>query len=105
MIIHGKIPKSSKDQLSIVSPLFNSDDSSSQLLPVYAVCQAQDRSIPVRLMNTSNVDIELQAGQKVGEFYPLVQVLCSDQVSLHASVNLDLSCGTLSQSDIAHQLE
>ena len=105
VITHGNFLKSSKDQLGMASPLLGSDKPLCKLLPVYAVCQAQDRNIPVRLMNTSNVDAELQAGQKVGEFCPVVEVLCSDQVSLSQSDDLHLSCGTLSQSDIAHQLE
>ena len=47
------------------------------ILPAYLVCQANSVrlinlvcSVPVRLMNTSSLDIELQAGQKVSEFCP-----------------------------------
>ncbi len=43
------------------------------LLVAYSVSQANFRSIPIRLMNTSNIDFELQAGQKVVQFSPLVE--------------------------------
>ena len=52
----------------MVSPISDNFTLPSSILAAYSVCQVQGRTLPVRIMNTSNVDIELHAGQKVGEF-------------------------------------
>ena len=70
----------SEDQLGIIFPCSAAENSSlpSHILSAYSVCQANSRGAPVRLMNTFNFDIELHAGQKVGEFCPLVEVPAID---------------------------
>ncbi len=62
VLVHCYIPKSSREQLGMISPM-TSPDFPTSLLAAYAECQAQDRSVVVRLMNASNINIELQAGQ------------------------------------------
>ena len=47
----------------------------SHIFPAYTVSCASDRTVYVRVMNTSNITVELQAGQTVGEFCPLVETL------------------------------
>ena len=76
VIVQYQLPKSSKDQLGMITPFPDSDNFSMSLniLPAYSVCRANSRSVPVRLMNTPSLDIELQAGQKVSEFCSFVEV-------------------------------
>ena len=76
VIVKCQLPKSSQDQLGMISPFSATESFSipSHILSAYSVCQANSRRVPVRLMNTSNFDIELHAGQKVSEFCPLVEV-------------------------------
>jgi len=52
----------------MVSPISDNLTLPSNILAAYSVCRVQGRTLPVRIMNTSNVDIELHAGQKVSEF-------------------------------------
>ena len=56
----------------MIRPVSNPDFPSC-LLAAYTVCQAQNREIIVRLMNTSNVNVEVHAGQKDSDFCPLVE--------------------------------
>ncbi len=86
----------------MISPV-TSPDFPTSLLAAYAVCQAQDRSVVVRLMNASNVNIELQAGQKVSEFFPLVETY--DSPARHAPQDqVSMSCSTSNSDSLACRL-
>ena len=61
--------------IDMVVPLPDSVSIPYHILPAYTVSCAGDRTVFVRLMNTSNIDFELQAGQKTGEFCHLVETL------------------------------
>ena len=71
-----QIPKSVKDQLVMVAPIQN-DSFPAQLLVASPVNQAKGRQISLRIINTSNCDITLQAGQQIGEYCPLLEILPS----------------------------
>ena len=49
----------------------------SHLLVAYSVNQAVGRQVALRIMNTSNCDITLQAGQHIGKYCPLLDTLSS----------------------------
>ena len=51
----------------MITPALDSDIACS-ILEAYTVCYAEGRDFPVPLMNTSNIDLQLHAGQKV-EFW------------------------------------
>ena len=86
----------------MISPIDNYEFPSS-LLAAYTVCQAQNRNVVVRVMNTSNINVELQAGQKICEFYPLVKTYSPDL--FHTSEHqVSINCGTLSSNKLASQL-
>ena len=96
------LPKSSKEQLGMISPIDNYEFPSS-LLAAYTVCQAQNRNVVVRVMNTSNINVELQAGQKICEFCPLVKTYSPDL--FHTSEHqVNINFGTLSSNKLASQL-
>ena len=67
--------KSHREQLGMVVPLPDSSGIPSHIFPAYTVSCASDGTVYVRLMNTSTIDVELQAGQMIGEFCPLVETL------------------------------
>ena len=73
-VVVVQIPKSAEDQLGMVAPIQN-DSLPAQLLVAYSVNQAKGRQVSLRIMNTSNYDITLQAGQQIGEYCPLLQIL------------------------------
>ena len=74
VLVH--VPKSAKDQLGMIAPIQH-DSLPSHLLVAYSVNQAVGRQVALRIMNTSNCDITLQAGQRIGEYCPLLDTLSS----------------------------
>ena len=74
-ILSCSIPKSHREQLGMVVPLPDAASIPSHILPAHTVSCASDISVYIRLMNTSNIDVELQAGQKIGDFCPLVETV------------------------------
>ena len=72
VLVSCRVPSSSREQLGMVSPISDNLTLPSNILVAYSVCQVQGRTLPVRIMNTSNIDIELHAGQKVSEFCPVL---------------------------------
>ena len=103
IIVSCSIPKSCQGELGMSSPLLGSTSLSSNILASYSVCQASSNSIPVCLMNTATVDIQLHAGQRVSEFIPLVE---SDLLATTLSENNSSStCSTATPVAIQHQLE
>ena len=57
-------------------------------------------------MNSSNVDIELQAGQKVCEFCPLVRSFtANDNNKSLYTIGISIACSTTSINDIKADLE
>ena len=83
-------------------PLPDSASIPSHILPAYTVSCASDRTVYVRLMNTSNIDIELQSGQKIGEFCPLVETLDFSPSECYSAAS---SFEVKDTTDIATQLE
>ena len=71
-----QVPKSVKDQLGMVAPI-QQDSLPNYLLVAYSINQAVGRQVALRVMNTSNCDIILQAGQQIGEYCPLLDALYS----------------------------
>ena len=106
VIVECQLSKSNKDQLGMISPFNGSDSPSvpSTVLAAYSVCQASSRSVPVRLMNTSNFDIKLHAGQKVGEFCPIVEVPLINH-NIYSNVPTHCCSTTTVSKDIIHDLE
>ena len=69
-IVSCTIPKSHREQLGMVVHLPDSASIPSHIFPAYTVSCASDRTVYVRLMNTSNIYDEIQTGQKISEFVP-----------------------------------
>ena len=109
VIVTCQLPKSYKDQLGMITPLAPMQDElplSASIFAAYSVSQAEGRHIPVRLMNCSNIDIELQPGQKVSEFCPLVESpVASDNLECSSFANMNMTCSTSSVIDIQSDLE
>ena len=102
ILVNCHLPKSHRQQLGMTCPLDNAD-SPSCLFAAYTVCQAEDREIVVRLMNTSHVDIEIQAGQKVSSFCPLVETYAPHSFQ-ESKQQLTATCCTDNDSQLASQL-
>ncbi|MEL7426754.1 MAG: RNase H-like domain-containing protein [Bacteroidota bacterium] len=86
----------------MISPLSDSSTISHSIITAYTVCHADARNVIVRLMNTSNTNIELQVGQKIGEFCPLVEAPCQNNYSLD---NNNFSCSTRVTPGVSSELE
>ena len=88
----------------MVSPLSDSLVIPPSLFAAYSVCQVQGRDLPVRIMNTSHVNIELHASQKISEFCPVIDV--PDQSEFIASaIVLPSPPSASSHTMIKQQLE
>ena len=109
VLVTCQLPKSYKDQLGMIAPITLIQDElplSASIFAAYSVSQAEGRHIPVRLMNCSNIDIELQAGQKVSEFCPLVESpVANDNLASCSLPSMSMTCNTSSISDIQSDLE
>jgi len=103
VVVSCSIPKSCQGELGMSSPLLGSSSLPSNILASYSVCQGSSNCIPVRLMNTATVDIQLYAGQRVSDFIPLVQneLLASTLLDNDSSI----TCSTATPVAIQHQLE
>ena len=75
-VVVVQVPKSAKDQLGLVVPTQN-NLLPAQLVVAYSVKQAESRQVSLCIMNTSNCDITLEAGQKIVEYCPLIEILFS----------------------------
>ena len=101
-VISCSILKSHREWFGMVVPLPDAAGIPSHILLAYIVSCASDRSVDVCLMNTSNIDVELQTGQKIGEFCPLVETF--DHSSSHC-YPVESSFGVQDTASIATQLE
>ena len=101
-LVSCTIPKSHREQLGMVVPLPDSSSIPSLIFPAYTVSCASDRTVYVCLLITSNIDVELQAGQKIGEFCPLVE---THNHSASECYSVASSSGIKDTTHIASQLE
>eukprot|EP00794_Sanderia_malayensis_P002724 gene2724-3149_t len=87
----GKISQNSQIRLGMVIPIEN-ESVLRNIHAAYSVCEAQHYEIPVRLLNTSNVDVELTAGTSIGQFCQIVETF---PVATRGAFERDtLLCGT-----------
>ena len=90
----------------MVAPIQDDSPLSASIFPAYSVSQAEGRHIPVRLMTCSNVDIELQAGQKLSRFCLLVESLITgDPSDCFSPTSVSMTCSTTSAGDVKADLE
>ena len=84
IIVAGLVSKSAKNTLGMVTPISSGP---SDLHSAYSVCNSNNRSLLIRLLNTGQERIELQKGAKIAEFCPVVyQPSNSDQNNDHTQV-------------------
>ena len=105
-VVVVQVPKSAKDQLGMVVPT-QRDSLPAQLLVAYSVNQAEGRQISLRIMNTSNCDITLQAGQQIGEYCPLIEILSSaaNVKGSHSNNDKVFACQTVSNMKMETELK
>ena len=103
MLVTGKVPKSYAEEFGMVSPV-NKDSIPTNVLVAYSVCQAENRDIPVRIMNSSNIVLQLESGQKICEFCPLVASVPSHSSQNNHIFNPSLLCGSLISNKVKDDL-
>ena len=96
--------KSSQEQLGMVTHVVDISSLPGSILAAYTVYQAKGKLIPVRLMNTSNTDIELQKGQNVSKFCALIEGFTPSQPPRPTDAEVYLSCSTSGSPQLVHQL-
>ena len=105
-VVVVQIPESAKDQLGMVAPI-QKESLPAQLLVAYSVNQAKGRQVSLRIMNTSNCDITLQAGQQIGEYCPLLETLPSAAEVKDSQLTTDkvFACQTVSNLKMVTELK
>ena len=69
----GRVTRSADSQLGMISPKSNQDDNVSGIHIAYVVAKADGRTVPIRIANTSDVEMELAAPQQIAEFSILAE--------------------------------
>ena len=101
VVLNAHVPRSLRNALGMVAP-FAFDVFPSGLYPAYSVSAADNRSAPVRLINTSNEVCELHKGQRAAEFCLINSAIPPD---LPATNRQALVGGTLNVSkEVANEL-
>ena len=105
VLVQGIVQKSTSEQLGMITPILDSD-LACNLLVAHTVCQAEGRNVPVRLMNSSNLDLQLHAGQKVGLFCTLVETYSDCKMSVAPRLDsMNINCSTSNNAALASLLE
>lgn len=73
IIVEGKVGRSAESQLGMVSPLAAQERENIGVHVAYSVSQANCRTVPVRIANTTEEDIELAEGSKLAQFSILAE--------------------------------
>ena len=92
-IIQGLVPKSYANHLGMVCNL--GDLVEMQFCTAHTISQADQRKLPVRIMNVSKSPVELHAGEKIASFSPVFE---EPSAILPAP---DICCGIRSPSEIS----
>ena len=96
------LQKSIQEQLGMIT-LLDSLGFPSRFLAAFTFYQAKGIDLIVRLFNTSNVNLKLHTGQKVGQLCLLVETY-DPQVFHDMPHYTSISCSTISNVDLASQL-
>ena len=72
MIVEGRIRKSSMSQVGMISPLAKETAHQHSFHVAHAVVKAEERCVPIRILNALDKSIELCKGRKIAEFSPLI---------------------------------
>ena len=78
-VIQAKVPKGCADLVGLVCSLGESNDLS--CFSAYTVNKAAGRKIIVRMLNPSQSEVELHAGQKIARFWPVSESVAEPQCS------------------------
>ena len=73
IIVEGRVARSAESQLGMISPLTGQQRDNLGVHVAYVVAQASSRTVPVRIANTSEDEIELVSGRKLAEFSVLTE--------------------------------
>ena len=79
VFVTRKLAESCADELGRVSPSCK-DSIHTGILVAYALCKEENRFVPMRMMNSTNIDLHLQTGHQVCEFSPLLHSIFPSSV-------------------------
>jgi len=82
VIVEGRIPRSVDSELGMVSPLTGQQRDNLGIHVAHIVAQATSRTVPVRIANMSEDEVEIMSGRKIAEFSVLSDPLFVITVAL-----------------------
>ena len=108
VIVEGRITCSVDSELGMVSPLTGQQRDSLGVHVAYVVAQATLRTVPVRIANTSEDEVEIVSGRKIAEFSVLSESpVCNNcNNSSTANTNPDpFCCSSVDTSNLLDEIE
>ena len=105
VIVEGRITRSVDFELGMVSPLTGQQRDNLGVHVEYVVAQATSRTVPVRIANTSEDEVEIVSGRKIAEFSVLSESpICNN--SSTANTNPDpFCCSSVDTSNLLDEIE
>eukprot|EP00794_Sanderia_malayensis_P011722 gene11722-biopygen9393 len=100
IVIITKLPRKYSDQLGMVYPLEATDYTTA-----FTVSRANKGIVIVRVMNSSESNIQLYAGQQVGKFVPVVESIDPSQHHSGDSVCASVSCQSVIEPSTLKELQ
>jgi len=89
VIVEGRIPRSVDFELGMVSPLTGQQRDNLGVHVEYVVAQAASRTVPVRIANTSEDEVEIVSGRKIAEFSVLSESpICNNSSTANTNPTL-----------------
>jgi len=104
IIIEGRIGRTAESELGLISPLIGTGRDNIGMHVAYTVSQANSRSVPVRLANVSEEEVELTAGSKIAELLILVELPASCN-PINSRETKPFTCGSVDSSKLAEEIE
>ena len=95
IVAKANIPRSSRNKLGMLTPVF---DDKEGVFAAYILCAADNRCVPVRLLNSSAESIEVHSGQHVADFCPVFETFPSPLTDVIGGVVSD-------ETDMCAELE
>ena len=105
VIVEGRITRSVDFELGMVSPLTGQQRDNLGVHVEYVVAQVTSRTVPVRIANTSEDEVEIVSGRKIAEFSVLSESpICNN--SSTANTNPDpFCCSSVDTSNLLDEIE
>ena len=105
VIVEGRITRSVDSELGMVSPLTGQQRDNLGIHVAYIVAQATSRTVPVRIANKSEDEVEIVSGRKIAEVNVLSESpICNNRSTANTNPG-PLCCSSVDTSNLLDEIE